>query len=112
MECSPGAVVLVSMKFTDGSGSKPRPAVVVSSSQYHSARQDMVIVALTSQIDGRKYFGSCEIQDWQVAGLKCPTLAKGVIATVKRTAIRRELGSLAENDYDRVKDSLRSILAL
>ena len=100
------------MKFTDGSGSKPRPAVVVSSSQYHSARQDAVIVALTSQIDGRKYFGDCEIQAWQAAGLERPTLGKGVISTVKRTAIRRELGGLAEDDYVRVKDSLRSILAL
>ena len=100
------------MKFTDGSGSKPRPAVVVSSSQYHSVRQDAVIVALTSQTDGREYFGHCEIQAWEAAGLKCSTVAKGVIATVQRTAIRRELGTLAENDYDRVKDSLRSILAL
>ena len=112
MECSPGAVVLVPMKFTDGSGSKPRPAVVVSSPQYHTARQDAVIVALTSQSDNREYFGDCEIQDWQVAGLKRPTLSKGVISTVKRTAIRRELGRLGGDDYDRVKDSLRSILAL
>lgn len=100
------------MKFTDGLGSKSRPAVVVSSPQYHSAREDAVIVALTSQTDNRGYFGDCEIQDWQEAGLKCPTLSKGVISTVKRTAIHRELGSLREEDYNRVKDSLRSILAL
>lgn len=100
------------MKFTDGSGSKPGPAVVVSSPQYHSARQDAVIVALTSQIDNREYFGDCEIQDWRGAGLKCPTLSKGVISTVKRTAISRELGRLGVDDYDRVKDSLRAILNL
>ena len=97
--------------FSDGLGSKPRPAVVISSPRYHSTRQDVVIVALTSQL-GRMYFGDCEIKDWKAAGLRRPSIAKGFISTIKRTTISQELGFLREEDYDRVKNSLRSILAL
>ncbi len=97
--------------FSDGLGSKARPAVVLSSHPYHSARQDAVIVALTSQLD-RMYFGDCEIRDWKIAGLKRPSIAKGFISTIKRTTISHQLGVLGEEDYNRVKDSVRSILAL
>ena len=111
MKCSLGTVVLVRIMFSDGLGSKSRPAIVVSSPRYHSARQDAVIVALTSQLD-RTYFGDCEIRDWKAAGLKRPSIAKGFISTIKRTTISRELGFLGKEDYNRVKDSVRSILAL
>ena len=97
--------------FSDGLGSKARPAVIISSPKYHSTRQDVIIVALTSQM-GRTYFGDCQIREWKTAGLKRPSIAKGFISTIKRTTISHQLGVLGEEDYNRVKDSVRSILAL
>ncbi|MGH8593635.1 MAG: type II toxin-antitoxin system PemK/MazF family toxin [Gammaproteobacteria bacterium] len=40
-----GDVVLVSFPFTNQSGEKKRPAVVVSSAAYHQARQDLILMA-------------------------------------------------------------------
>ena len=99
------------IRFTDDSGSKPRPAVVLSGDQYHRSRSDAVLVALSSNPKG-SYFGDCELTDWRVAGLLAPTKAKGLIETVKRTAVKQRLGSLSSNDFDRVKDSVRMILEL
>jgi mRNA interferase MazF len=45
-----GAVVLVPFPFTDQSGVKKRPAMVVSSNLYHAGRRDLIILAITSQI--------------------------------------------------------------
>lgn len=45
-----GDVVLVPFPFTDQSGTKKRPAVVVSSSGYSAQRRDIVIMAITSQV--------------------------------------------------------------
>jgi mRNA interferase MazF len=48
-----GDVVLVPFPFTDQSGSKKRPAVIVSSDEYQTQRRDLVIMAITSQIRPR-----------------------------------------------------------
>ena len=45
-----GDVVLVPFPFTDQSGTKKRPAVVISSHDYNASRRDIVIVAITSQV--------------------------------------------------------------
>jgi len=41
-----GDIVLVRFPFTDQSGSKQRPAVVVSSQAYHQARADVILMVL------------------------------------------------------------------
>ena len=43
-----GDVVLVPFPFTDQSGTKRRPAVVVSLAGYNISRRDIVIMAITS----------------------------------------------------------------
>ena len=43
-----GDIVLVLFPFTDQSGQKQRPAVVVSSAAYHRARPDVILMAVTS----------------------------------------------------------------
>jgi len=44
--------VLVSFPFTDLTSSKRRPALVVSPEAFNEAMQDLVLVALTSQLSG------------------------------------------------------------
>lgn len=48
MAYSFGDVVLVPFPFTDQSGTKKRPAVIVSSSGYNANRRDLVIMTITS----------------------------------------------------------------
>jgi mRNA interferase MazF len=45
-----GDIVLVPFPFTDLSSSKKRPALVVSPDWFNSSNQDLVLVAITSQI--------------------------------------------------------------
>ena len=45
-----GDVVLLPFPFTDQSGAKKRPAVIVSSMSYNGKRRDIVIMAITSQV--------------------------------------------------------------
>ena len=68
-----GDVVLVPFPFTDQSGVKKRPAVVVSSAAYNEARRDVVIMAVTSQLKSSGAFGEVIIQDWQAASLLRPS---------------------------------------
>lgn len=45
-----GDVVLVPFPFTDLSNAKQRPALVISSDTFNTVRDDILVVAITSQI--------------------------------------------------------------
>jgi mRNA interferase MazF len=60
-----GDVVLVPFPFTDQSGAKKRPAVVVSSTAYNVARLDLILMAVTSQAQSARAVGEMIITAWQ-----------------------------------------------
>jgi mRNA interferase MazF len=47
-----GDIVLVAFPFTDLSSSKRRPALVVSPDRFNKRAEDLVLVAITSQVRG------------------------------------------------------------
>lgn len=111
IQCDTGDVVLVPFRFTSGIGEKRRPVVIVSAREYNAERADIVAVALTTQMD-RSYVGDCLISDWKAAGLPQPSMAKGVLATIQKGNVERNLGSLTGSEMARLRDSLRQIMGL
>jgi mRNA interferase MazF len=106
-----GEVVLVEFVFSDESGAKRRPALVISTSAYHRARQEVIVAAITRRVD-RRLFGDYLIADWQRAGLLSPSLVTGILRTIKQTMVRRTLGSLTEGDLDAYGRVLRRSVGL
>jgi len=106
-----GDVVLVGFVFSEESGAKLRPAVVVSSRAYNRARQDAIVTAITSNIR-RRLFGDHLIADWKAAGLLFPSIVTAVVRTVKETMIDRKIGSLAKADLHAVDENLRRSFGL
>jgi mRNA interferase MazF len=93
-----GDIVLVPFPFTDQSGIKKRPAVIVSSAAYNAARLDLILMAVTSQVKPVTAFGELIISGWQKAGLLKPSVVKPVMTTVERRLIIRQLGRLEQTD--------------
>jgi mRNA interferase MazF len=93
-----GDIVLVPFPFTDQSGIKKRPAVIVSSAAYNAARLDLILMAVTSQVRLATAFGEVAISEWQKAGLLKSSVIKPVMATVERRLIIRQLGRLEPTD--------------
>ena len=108
---SRGDVVLVSFVFSDETGERRRPAVIVSSEAYHESRQEAVIAAITSRTD-RILAGDHLISDWQGAGLLFPSLATGIIRTIKQGMIAKKLGIMPLPDMKSIEDNLRDALGL
>ncbi len=75
--CSRGDIVLVGFVFSDESGRKLRPAVIISSAAYNRAREEVVVSAITSNVR-RRLFGDHLIDNWKGAGLLFPSLVTGV----------------------------------
>jgi mRNA interferase MazF len=109
--CNRGDVVLVGFVFSDESGRKLRPAVVISAPAYHRARQEVLVAAITSNVR-RRLFGDHPILDWKGAGLLSPSVVAGIIRTIRRTTIERKLGSLAKADLEAVERELKRYLGL
>jgi len=106
-----GDVVLVGFVFSDESGKKLRPAVVVSSAAYNRARQEIVVAAITSNVR-RRLFGDHLLADWKGAGLLFPSLVTGIFRTIKRTMVGRKPGAMPKREMDVIDLKLRQSLGL
>ncbi len=109
--CRRGDVVLVTFVFSDESGAKRRPALVLSSDRYHKNRQEMIISAITGNTE-RILFGHFLIREWRGAGLLHPSVATGIIRTIKQAMVERKLGRLTTDDLDGFSSQLRKALVL
>ena len=110
-EYNRGDVVLVNFVFSEETGVKRRPAVIVSSDAYHHSRQEAIIAAITGRTD-RLLVGDQLISDWQGAGLLFPSVATGIIRTIKQGMITRKLGVMPGADMEAISNNLRMALGL
>lgn len=109
--CKRGDVVLVGFTFSDESGKKLRPALVISSPEYQRARHEIVVAAITSNV-ARRLYGDHPVVDWKGAGLLFPSVVTGIVRTVTRAMIERRVGAMPKPDLDSVDRQLRKSLAL
>ena len=100
-----GDIVLVDFGFSEGTGSKKRPTLIVSNDNYHKDRQEVIVVAITGNIK-RVLFGDTKIDKWKEAGLIYPSLVTGIIRTIKDTMIILKLGTLLQQDFQKVQKNL------
>lgn len=105
-----GDVVLVPFPFTDQSGTKKRPAVVISGGGCNACRRDIVIMAITSQVRTPLGFGEALLADWQGAGLVKESVFKPVFATVEQGCISRILGRLSVADKKTLRDVVSEVI--
>src|SRR5688572_32832026 len=95
---SRGDVVLVRYPFSDLSGSKVRPSVVVNGKHESS---DVIFVPLTSRTTGLKS-GEFVLADSQGAGLNVSTAAKRGLHALEDRFVLAHVGRLAQIDLDQL----------
>ena len=105
-----GDVVLVPFAFTDQSGTKKRPAVVVSSHGYNTGRRDIVIMAITSQVRTPLGFGVAMVADWQSAGLIKASVLKPVLTTIEQGLVLRVIGHLSAADINTLREVVGNVI--
>ena len=110
-DCEQGDVVLVRFIFTGETGARRRPAVIISTGDYHRGRQEAIIAAITSNVD-RLLVGDHLIAGWQEAGLLFPSVATGIIRTIRQAMIERRLGVMPPADMKAIREKLRQAMGL
>lgn len=109
MSYSFGEVILVPFPFTDQSGTKKRPAAVVSGRNYNASRCDLIIMAITSQLRQPLGFGEMFVANWQAAGLIKPSIFKPVLTTIEQGLVLRSLGNLSSRDLCSLREIIVAI---
>jgi mRNA interferase MazF len=105
-----GDVILVPFPFTSQAASKKRPAAVVSNRAYNTARPDVVVMAITSQIRPSPRPGEVWVGQWQAAGLIRPSVIKPVFATLEQALVIRHLGTLGADDQAALRKAIAETL--
>lgn len=100
---SKNEIVLVRYPFSDLTGSKVRPAVVVNAP--HTSK-DLFIVALTSKTQSLMP-GEFILTEWQSVGLNVATAVKRGVFTIHEKLILKTVGTLAKADAESLAKSLR-----
>ena len=101
-------IILVRYPFSDLSGSKVRPAVIVNALH---VSQDIFIVPLTSKTTSL-LLGEFILSDWTGAGLNVETAVKRGLYTVQQSLIVATIGKLTPPDIKQLEQSLREWLGL
>jgi len=107
-----GEVVLVRYPFSDLSAVKARPAVVLSSAEYHQAEPDVIVAAITSNLTAANGAMDYVLADWSAAGLRFPSALKPLIFTLEPRLILHRIGFLSANDFAEVERRVRLALGL
>ena len=101
-------IILIRYPFSDLSGAKVRPAIVVSTP--HSS-QDIFIVPLTSKT-AHLLAGEFLLADWMASGLNVATAVKRGLYTVHQNLALKTVGRLSVRDADQLQRSLREWLGV
>ncbi len=110
-----GQVIVVNVPFSDRSGTKPRPGLVISTEAFHARLPDLVVCPISSQprFYRRPGPGDCPLRDWRATGLRHPSTVRiSKILAVDKSIIKRAVGSLSPPDLARVAVAVRQALGL
>lgn len=107
-----GDIVLVPFPFTDLRSQKVRPAVVLSSSEYHASEPDLILGAITTNLSTATAAVDYVLREWQAANLRYPSAFKPLLFTLEPALVIHRVGQLTTGDLAQVDTRLRRALAL
>lgn len=101
-----GAIVLIPFPFTDLTGSKIRPALIIGNKAYG---EDIIVMFISSNTKTKTSYDIL-VKPNEQNGLKVNSLMKCTkIATLDKKMIVGEIGSLSSSEVLKIKTVLKSI---
>ena len=85
---------------------KTRPAVVLSTEDYHRHRPDVVVGLITTQAPRPLAPTDCALRDWRQEGLHSASFFRLFPVTLSQSEVRL-IGRLSDSDWESVRLCLR-----
>jgi mRNA-degrading endonuclease toxin of MazEF toxin-antitoxin module len=118
MKVQRGDVVLVDHPFSEASGSKIRPVLVVQNDTRNALLTETIVVLISKNVqhvhtDPTQLLIEIATPDGQAPGLNSDSAVKcGKLFTLHEGLIRRRIGSLSVSLMQQVNDYLKTAMAL
>ena len=104
-------VLLVPFPFSDQSGRKVRPVVVISADSFNTHSQDVIVVGVTSNVKKERYALALKNTDLEQGTLftKCMIKVENILRLEKELIIKK-IGKIKKGKLSEVIDILDSII--
>lgn len=106
-----GDVLLIPIPFTDLSSSKKRPVIVISNDQYNSLFEDIIVVAVTSNLASVRFSIPINNTDLDEGELKVSSLVRpDKIYTLHKDIVVRKFGRVSGKMVGEIKSAITKII--
>lgn len=90
-----GDIVLIPVPFSDLSSRKQRPVLIVSNDDYNKITEDIVVVAITSQLKDLDYSVVIEQEDLKEGTLKVTSAIRAdKVYTLSKNIVNKKFGKV------------------
>ena len=104
-------IVLIPIPFTDLTSQKKRPAIIISSDKYNESNEDIVVVALTSNIESRNFTITLTADDLEDGVLKVTSMIRvDKIYTLNKSIVIKTFGRVKPDILAKIKDSILKLI--
>lgn len=103
-------IVLVPFPFTDQTGNKRRPALIISSDEFNRESQDIIALAITSYSNGEKYEVAITPEDWKNGNYSESHIKTWAVCTIDKELIIKKIGRLSVQKYNKAIGKLNEII--
>ncbi|WP_458413088.1 type II toxin-antitoxin system PemK/MazF family toxin [Schinkia sp. CFF1] len=102
-----GDIVLVPVPYSDLTNKKQRPVLVISNDNYNKITEDLVVVAITSQLKDLDYSVVIESKDLSEGELKVTSVVRAdKVYTLSKDIVRKKFGKVHPEVLEGVRTKL------
>lgn len=106
-----GDILLIPIPFSDLASSKKRPVLVLSNSKYNQKTEDIIVVAVTSNLTEKEYSILFENEDMKEGTLKFTSSVRAdKIYTLSKSIVIKKFGSVKDEIVEEVKIKILNLL--
>lgn len=97
-------IVLVPIPFTDLSSKERRPVVIISNNEYNERTEDIVVVAMTSNLQQQSEYSFVVTNDDVEAGhlLKPSCIRVDKIYTLSKSIVVKTFGKINQTTFEKI----------
>lgn len=108
-----GDVILVPVPFTDLTSLKRRPALIISTNTYNESHEDIVVVAMTSNIEPRDFSIIIDTGDMARGELKAKSMIRAdKIYTLNKSIVLKTFGGVKPEVMLKIKNTILGLIEM
>jgi len=104
-------IILIPIPFTDLASQKKRPAIVISSDKYNDTSEDIIDVALTSNVKQQDFTIVITSEDLEDGKLKTTSMIRvDKIYTLNKSIVLKQFGRIKSSVLAKIKTTLLKLI--